>query len=144
MCFPKNFAKFTRKAYSQHKSTRVFLGLITEKWKNNPTTLLKIASDSLFVKQIVFWNLLLLFSKDSPTNQLTFTCLKVWNTFQVNNKNTRMTPPNVFYKKRCLKNFIKFTGKHLCRSPFNKFAALKLVTLSNSATGLLLWILRNL
>ena len=54
MYFPKNFAKFTRKAYSQHNSTRVFLGLITEKWKNNPTTLLKIASDSLFVKQIVF------------------------------------------------------------------------------------------
>ena len=34
-------------------------------------------------------------------------------------------PPKVFYKKTVLKNFVKFTGKHLCQSPFfNKVATL--------------------
>ena len=28
--------------------------------------------------------------------------------------------PEVFYKKGTLQNFTKFTGKHLCRSVFNK------------------------
>ena len=27
-------------------------------------------------------------------------------------------PPKVFYKKGILENFAKFTGKHLCQSPF--------------------------
>ena len=27
-------------------------------------------------------------------------------------------PPEVFYKKGALKNFAKFTGKHLCQSLF--------------------------
>ena len=27
-------------------------------------------------------------------------------------------PPDVFYKKAVLKNFVKFTGKHLCQSLF--------------------------
>ena len=32
-------------------------------------------------------------------------------------------PPEVFYKKGVLKNFTKFTGKHLCQSLFfNKVA----------------------
>ena len=30
----------------------------------------------------------------------------------------RSNRPEVFYKKGVLRNFIKFTGKHLCRSPF--------------------------
>ena len=39
-------------------------------------------------------------------------------------------PPQVFYKKDGLKNFAKFTGKHLCRSLFfDKVAGLKPVTL---------------
>ena len=34
--------------------------------------------------------------------------------------------PEVFYKKVVLKNFAKFTGKHLCQSlVFNKVAGLK-------------------
>ena len=34
-------------------------------------------------------------------------------------------PPEVFYKKGTLKNFAKFTGKHLCQSLFfNKVAGL--------------------
>ena len=33
-------------------------------------------------------------------------------------------PPEVFYKKIVLKNFRKFTGKHLCQSLFfNKLAS---------------------
>ena len=32
--------------------------------------------------------------------------------------NQRSSRPDVFYKKRVLKNFAKFTGKHLCHSLF--------------------------
>ena len=36
-------------------------------------------------------------------------------------------PPEVFYKKVVLENFIKFTGKYLCQSLFlNKVAGLGL------------------
>ena len=39
-------------------------------------------------------------------------------------------PPEVFYKKGILRNFAKFTGKHLClRVFFNKIAALRPATL---------------
>ena len=35
-------------------------------------------------------------------------------------------PPEVFYKKGVLRNFAKFTGKHLCQSLFfNKVAGLR-------------------
>ena len=38
----------------------------------------------------------------------------------------QMQPPEVVYVKRCLKNFAKFTGKHLCQSLFfNKVAGLR-------------------
>ena len=38
-------------------------------------------------------------------------------------------PPKVFCKKRCFRNFAKFTGKHLCQSLFfNKVASLRLAT----------------
>ena len=41
--------------------------------------------------------------------------------------------PEVFYKKGVLKNFVKFTGKHLCQSLFfNKIAGLKLTKLNFS------------
>ena len=33
-------------------------------------------------------------------------------------KSTRSNRPEVFYKKGVLKNFAKFTGKHLCRNLF--------------------------
>ena len=39
-------------------------------------------------------------------------------------------PPEVFYKKGVLKNFAKFTGKHLCQSLFfNKVAGIRTATL---------------
>ena len=39
-------------------------------------------------------------------------------------------PPEVFYKKGVLRNFTKFTGKHLCQSlSFNKVADLRPATL---------------
>ena len=34
--------------------------------------------------------------------------------------NVQKQPPQVFYKKGVLKNFVKFTGKHLCQSLFLK------------------------
>ena len=44
-------------------------------------------------------------------------------------------PPGVFYKKGVLRNFVKFTGKHLCQSLFfNK---------ADSGPGVFLWILQN-
>ena len=40
-------------------------------------------------------------------------------------------PPEVFYKESVLRNFTKFTGKHLCQSLFfNKVACLRSATLS--------------
>ena len=42
----------------------------------------------------------------------------------------RSSPPEVFCKKGVLKNFVKFTGKHLCQSLFlNKVAGLSPATL---------------
>ena len=38
----------------------------------------------------------------------------------------RKQPPELFYKKCALKNFAKFTGKHLCQSLFfNKVTGLR-------------------
>ena len=40
-------------------------------------------------------------------------------------------PPEVFYKKKVLRNFAKFTGKHLCQSRyFNKVDFIKIETLA--------------
>ena len=37
-------------------------------------------------------------------------------------------PPKVFYKKRFLKNFAKFTGRYLCQSLFlNKVAGFRVL-----------------
>ena len=45
-------------------------------------------------------------------------------------------PPEVFYKKCILKNFAKFTGKHLCQSLFfNKVAGLGPATLLKRDSG---------
>ena len=42
----------------------------------------------------------------------------------------RSSRPEVFCKKGVLKNFTKFTGKHLCQNLFfNKVAGLRLATL---------------
>ena len=57
-----------------------------------------------------------------------FIKLKSWNT------SLQKQPPEVFYKKGFLTNFVKFTGKHLCQSLFfNKL----------HAWGVFLRILRN-
>ena len=45
-------------------------------------------------------------------------------------------PPEVFYKKGVLRNFAKFTGKHLCHSLFfNKVARLRYATLLKRDSG---------
>ena len=44
-------------------------------------------------------------------------------------------PPEVFYKKSVLRNFTKFTGKHLCEGLFfNKVASLRPATLLKKKT----------
>ena len=40
-------------------------------------------------------------------------------------ENFRSSRPEVFCKKGVLKNFTKFTGKHLCKSPFFNITLLK-------------------
>ena len=58
-------------------------------------------------------------SNDNPSNLSEHKCTK--------NRNSR---PDIFCKKGALRNFSKFTGKHLCQSLFfNKFAGLTPVTL---------------
>ena len=48
----------------------------------------------------------------------------------VHHRRSRCSRPEVFYKKGVLKNFTKFTGKHLCQSLFfNKVARLRPSTL---------------
>ena len=45
--------------------------------------------------------------------------------FQISICNWQKQPPEVFYEKRFLRNFPKFTGKYLCQSLFfNKVAGL--------------------
>ena len=60
----------------------------------------------------------------------------------------RSSLPEVFCKKGVLKNFTKFTGKHLCQNLFfNKVAGLQacnFILKNDSGTGLFLWILWNL
>ena len=56
----------------------------------------------------------------------------------------RRSRPEVFCKKGVLRNFTKFTGKHLCQSLFfNKVAGLRTATLlkKGSGTGVFLSIL---
>ena len=58
----------------------------------------------------------------------------------------RSRHPKIFCKKGALKNFAKFTRKHLCRNLFfNKDAGLRPAFLfkRDSDTGVFLWILRN-
>ena len=46
--------------------------------------------------------------------------------FQISICNWQKQPPEVFYEKRFLRNFPKFTGKYLCQSLFfNKVAGLR-------------------
>ena len=55
------------------------------------------------------------------------------------NSNNQKQPPEVFYKKGILKNFAKFTGKHLCQSLFfNKVAGPRTEHLQNTSGRLLL------
>ena len=54
-------------------------------------------------------------------------------------------PPEVFGKKAVLRNFAKFTRKHLCQSLFfNKVTGLQLYYKRDSGTGVFLPILRYL
>ena len=59
----------------------------------------------------------------------------------------RSSRPEVFCKTGVLRNFAKFTGKHLCQTLFfNKVAGLRPVTLLKKrefGTGVFLWILWN-
>ena len=60
----------------------------------------------------------------------------------------RSSRPKVFCKKAVLKNFVKFTGKHLFRSHFffDKVAdiqACNFIKMRQSNIRLFLWILRN-
>ena len=60
--------------------------------------------------------------------------------------NTRSSHKKCSKKKGVLRNFTKFTGKHLCQSLFfNKVAGLRSTTLlkRDSGTGAFLWILWN-
>ena len=56
--------------------------------------------------------------------------LQIYRNFQCwSNKIFRSSRPEVFCKKRVLRNFAKFRGKHLCQSLFfNKVADLKPAT----------------
>ena len=69
-------------------------------------------------------------------------------------KTYRSSCPEAFCKKGVLRNFAKFTGKHLCQSPFfnkvvdlffNKVEGIRPVTLlkRGSGAGSFLWILWN-
>ena len=61
-------------------------------------------------------------------------------------KNKEHPPPKLFCRKGAIRNFAKFTGKHLCQCLFlNKVAALRSATLlkRGSVTGVFLWILQN-
>ena len=54
-------------------------------------------------------------------------------------KNYRSSPPEVFCKKGVLRNFAKFTGKHLCqRLFFNKIASLRPATTPVAASRITL------
>ena len=56
-----------------------------------------------------------------------------------NSKTSKAAAKRYSEKKVFLKNFAKFTGKHLCRSLF----LFKLQTAWDSSTGVFRWILRN-
>ena len=58
----------------------------------------------------------------------------------------RSSRPEMFYKKDVLRNFAKFTKRHLCQSHFfNKFAGPRPATSLKkySGAGIFPWILRN-
>ena len=55
---------------------------------------------------------------------------KISRTLRMSNYSIQKEPPEVFCKKAILKNFAKFTGKHLCQSLFfHKVACLRPATL---------------
>ena len=58
----------------------------------------------------------------------------------------RSSRPDVFCEKSVLRNFAKFTGKHLCQGLFLiklQTWGLQLYLIRDSGTGVFLWILRN-
>ena len=63
----------------------------------------------------------------------------IWKTSQNSQINTRSSHPEVFLSKDVLKNFAKFTDKHLCRSLFLMKLQAGNLKLSETATGDVLW-----
>ena len=56
--------------------------------------------------------------------------MQIYNSFSTGKRTNRSSIPEMFCKKYVLKNFTKFTGKHLCQSLFfNKVAGLMPATL---------------
>ena len=66
-----------------------------------------------------------IFPSSSRYSQYTYT-LKVIQFFKKEPIGARSSRPDLFCKKCILRNFTKFTGKHLCQSPyFNNFIKIK-------------------
>ena len=66
----------------------------------------------------------------------------------IGERDVQKQPPELFYKKSIIENFIKFTGKRLCRSPsFDEVISLQLYEACKFITKLrhryFLWILGN-
>ena len=83
---------------------------------------------------------------NNKINSLREMCLRiVYKDKKSSFAHLQMQLPEVVYVKRCLKNFAKFTGKHLCQSLFfNKVAGLNCLQVywkRDSGTGVFLWIL---
>ena len=79
--------------------------------------------------------IIIIFTSPKPRLKLSSYTLK-WNSHDAESF-LRSSSPEKFNKNSVLKNFIKFAGKHLCRSLF-------LLKKIDSDTGAFLWILRNL
>ena len=74
----------------------------------------------------------LIFSPVKNSNLHHWEILNTTNCYLCDGKQTQLQkqPPEVLCKKRCSRNFAKFTGKHLCQSLFfNKIAGLRSATL---------------
>ena len=83
---------------------------------------------------------------NNKINSLREMCLRiVYKDKKSSFAHLQMQLPEVVYVKRCLKNFAKFSGKHLCQSLFfNKVAGLNCLQVywkRDSGTGVFLWIL---
>ena len=77
-----------------------------------------------------FWFKIQLHSIYENWDFINFSALTTYTQIVIVTNKVQKQPPGVFYKKDVLKNFSKFTGKHLCWSLFfNKDAGLRPATL---------------